>query len=284
VVVAAVVVAFLANSGGKKDETPATGPSTQPAQAPVPADPNAKGKQAFDDALKFEVANPEEYEAWARQWKMAEAAAAGTTWVQQIAQKRADAEAKAERKRRDAEQARAEQAQREREAQRIQQNREEFKKLHATRDWESAAFKADSMGALEGMSAQSWVRKVARLNHLAQEFVKRLEDQVVNGRGIDAKDLDPAAPKDEKVTAVGRAGVKTDKDRFIPWSQPAADAVFDVAKRGTRVKSAEDQLFLAVLGVELGFEDRRVKMLKESVQLVDSGGTVTLRFDELFDP
>jgi hypothetical protein len=154
-------------------------------------------------------------------------------------------------------------------------------------DFAKAAQLADSPGMtnVPPETIQDWRRRKKRIQYLADEFLKRLNEGI-QSREYTADYLKEDAGHDEIMVEADTEGVATkasDLPRRIHWNRVPAEKVWGFMKKKlVRTSSLDGCLFLAILAEETGLS-KEPKLQFETALLIADQQMARDTFREYFD-
>jgi len=292
-VVALILVVFgalFAMKGGDDPEPESgTAPAANgasggigPVTPPPPPPKEDLGEKAYNDTEVEALAKHGEWDEVAKLWRAMALAHPGSEWADKARAKATQAE---ERKQQEAEIAVQKAAREQREAEAVAKRKpmEDALKIY---DFAAAARFSDvrGMSNLPGESIQDWRKRKRRIQYLADEFLKQLNEGI-QAREYTADYLKEDAGHDEIMVEADAEGVTTkasDLPRRIHWNRVPAEKVWSFMKKKlVRTGTVNGCLFLAILAKETGLE-KKSKEYRETALLIGDEQATRALFREYF--
>ncbi len=245
------------------------GTTTTPLPKSVEDPRAAAARTAFEAVEAWAKDNPKQWEDEAGRWEIVARDHAATPHGTQAGEKATYAR---ERAKQEAEIAERRQELAEVEA-RTKARRDEITAALKLFDFATAKKLAASHTNIEGETIQEWRAKRRRIGYLADEFQRRTNEGVADGR-ISASVVKADAGGDEVVVGVDDKGVQTkagDLPRQIDWQFVTADAMWDLTRKFVSQSNVDGNVYLAILAAELGLA-KQSSNHRQVAEMVDRQG------------
>jgi len=275
IVVAAIGLVVMAS--GKEEPPPVVLPTTtkQPIKPPVVDAPPLvdPSQEAFNIAYDWAKMNPGNDDAVIAKFKAVEDKFPGSPWAEKARKQRERVEEEIRALAATA----ARQKEREAAAEEAKAARKLLDALCDEFAWRQAAAMASTQKNLPDEPFPAWQARQRRLEYLADEFAKHLNEGLA-GNPKKLNLVDPKAPAVRDIVGAGVDGLKWSDgslDGVLGWAELKGnqDGIFGLAKRITSQSKPEGLVFLSVLAAELwyaeGEDNRKSKNYRELVELVD---------------